>query len=230
MSSTQILEPPLAPARAATRLRAPSWRDPRLSIGLLLVFGSVLLGAWTLSRADDRTPSWVAAAALAPGQVVGPHDVTTASVDLGDRADAYLDRSTVVVGQVVVRAVQPGELVPRAALGDRAQVRLRPVSVPLGDAEAGTVVAGSLVDVWVSDPPAATATSGTARVRPPRLLAEAVEVAGVTSQRGRLGGSTGSTVQVLLTPELVPQALAALADEARVSLLPVPGGRSQAGS
>ena len=41
-------------APAATRVARPGWRDPRLWIGLLIVAGSVVLGARLLAAVDDQ--------------------------------------------------------------------------------------------------------------------------------------------------------------------------------
>ena len=41
-----------------TRLaRRPSWRDPRLGVGVLLMAASVALGAWTVAGASPTTPA-----------------------------------------------------------------------------------------------------------------------------------------------------------------------------
>ncbi len=49
------------PTPVASRLRAPSWRDSRLLVGVLLVVLSVVLGAVVVARADDRVPVYAAA-------------------------------------------------------------------------------------------------------------------------------------------------------------------------
>ena len=49
--------PPAAPptsAPAATRTRTPGWRDPRLWVGVVVVAGSVLLGARVVGAADEQ--------------------------------------------------------------------------------------------------------------------------------------------------------------------------------
>ena len=58
----------------ATRAASAGWRDPRLWVGVVLVVGSVVVGARVLATADDHTSVWVAARDLAPGTVIGMID------------------------------------------------------------------------------------------------------------------------------------------------------------
>ena len=57
-----------------SRIRRPSWRDPRLGVGVLLVAGSVALGSWTMARADHTVTVFTAATVLAPGEVLAEED------------------------------------------------------------------------------------------------------------------------------------------------------------
>ena len=49
------------------RVRPPRWLDLRLVLGVLLVLGSVLLGARVVGAADATVPVWAAAGDLAAG-------------------------------------------------------------------------------------------------------------------------------------------------------------------
>src|SRR5690606_23537154 len=74
-SATSPERAPLAQAREGSamtddgvqRLRRPTWRDPRLGVGVLRVAASVALGSWAVARADRTTDVLVAVEALAPG-------------------------------------------------------------------------------------------------------------------------------------------------------------------
>ncbi len=55
-------EQPAAPV--ARRVRPPRWLDLRLVLGVLLVLGSVLLGARVVGAADATVPVWAAAGDL----------------------------------------------------------------------------------------------------------------------------------------------------------------------
>ncbi len=147
-------QPGTASVPAATRARRPGWRDPRLVVGLLIVAGSVLLGAATLTRADDTVPVWVAAGELTEGQPLGSADLEVRRVRFGDPSDAdrYLSATQPLPdGLLVTRVVGQGELLPRSALGTREGGDL--VEVPISvsaDQVPATVRVGSVVDVWVA--------------------------------------------------------------------------------
>ena len=51
----------------ATRSRPPGWRNPRLLLGIVLVAGSVVLGARLLAAADDTVAVWAVSADLPDG-------------------------------------------------------------------------------------------------------------------------------------------------------------------
>ncbi|WP_162529638.1 SAF domain-containing protein [Nocardioides caldifontis] len=137
----------------ATRGPRPSWRDPRLAAGLLLVFGSVLVGAKVLAGADDTVAVLTAARPLASGQELRADDLGTVRLRFEDEAEAdrYLTGDVdAAVGAVLVRPVGQGELVPRAALGGTTDGLVElPLSVDPGRVPS-SVRAGSVVDVWAT--------------------------------------------------------------------------------
>jgi hypothetical protein len=142
---------PLPPV--ATRVARSSWRDPRLWIGLLIVAGSVVLGARLLAAADDTVSVWAVVADQGPGSPVELDDVVAVRVRFDDDADRerYLSADEPLPdGIVLARGVGGGELLPRAAIDsdqDASDVLvpldLEPDRVPLG------VDAGSVIDVYV---------------------------------------------------------------------------------
>lgn len=137
----------------ASRARRPSWRDPRLAIGLALVCVSVLVGARVLSAADDTVAVLAARDSLAAGQRVTAEDLTEVRLRFASEEDAdrYLAGDQAVPeGAVLLRPVGAGELVPREALatGGEGLVEL-PLSVDPGRVP-GSLRAGSVVDVWVT--------------------------------------------------------------------------------
>jgi hypothetical protein len=204
----------------APRLRVPTWRDPRLLAGVLLVLLSVLLGTWAVGSADRTRPVWAAATTLTPGQAVheGALTVVRASVDGG--LAGYLPADEALAPDLVaLRTVAPGELVPRSAVGDAGALERRPLGLPVEAALPVGLVAGSQVDVWVSTP----VDPGSPERRAPERLAAAAEVAEVSAGAGPFGPSSGTTVQVLLGERELRAGLAALAAEADVALVLVPG-------
>jgi len=220
---------PTARPAPARRLAAPSWRDPRLLVGLVLVLASVLLGARAVAAAGRTTEVFAAATTLGVGGSVTPEQLRVVRVHVdAATAAAYVpaDRPP-PTGAVVLRALAPGELLPRSALGRTADLTSRPVTLPLPAEPPQGVATGSQVDVWVTTPvvPGADAT---AVATPPRLLVEAAEVADVRGLTSGLAARRGSDVQVLVPLGALPDVLQALADGLVVDLVPVPGSAAGA--
>jgi hypothetical protein len=208
------------PTPQAQRLRPPSWRDPRLLVGLALVLASVAVGSRVVAAADHTVGVYAAASTLTPGDQVRAGDLSVVHVRLGDVAGRYLlADGGVPEGSVVLRAVPAGELLARSAVGEAAALDRRPVGVPVSGPVPAGLVKGAQVDVWVSEPD--RDRSGT--YRDPVRLAEAAEVAEVTSGGGTFGAGGATTVQVLLADSELRPALRALAAGAEVALVLVPG-------
>ena len=150
------IAPPSRPASSPPAIRGtrPTWRDPRLAVGLALVCISVLVGARVLAAADDSAPVLAARAPLAAGQRVAEEDLVTVRLRFAsdEDADRYLGAGT-DLGEdaVLVRAVGAGELLPRAALTSDGEAGLVEVPLSLDPGRVPAAVrAGSTVDVWVS--------------------------------------------------------------------------------
>ena len=202
----------------APRLRAPSWRDPRLVVGVVLVLASVLLGSWLVGTADRTRPVWAAAATLAPGDAVGSSALTVVRARVDPGLDAYLPADQDLPPDLVaLRTVAAGELVPLSAVGDARALERKPVGLPAPGALPAGLVKGAQVDVWVSAP------GEGGEPEPPEQLAAAAEVAEVSTAAGAFGAEQGATVQVLLPEAELRLALAALAADAEVALVLVPG-------
>jgi hypothetical protein len=203
----------------ARRLRRPSWRDPRLLVGLLLVLGSVTAGGLVVAAADNTSPVYVAVRPLVPGETLDSSSLTVLHAQLDHAQSRYLSaRSAPPEDRVVVRPVPAGDLVPLSAVGSRDEVELRPVSVPVPQEGAEQIRPGALVDVWVA---ARNPQRGAGAYSPPRRVAAAVQVAGRSTRQGALGSSTTIAAQILLGPDLLPKVIEAVDNEARITLVPV---------
>lgn len=138
----------------ARRSRRPSWRDPRLAVGLLLVAGSVVTGASLLGEAEGTTEVLAVRTGVAVGTPLDAGDLVGVSVRFTAAADAerYLDAAAgVPEGAVLVRPVGAGELLPRDAVGAASEVGLLEVPVPVSpERMAAGVRSGAVVDVWVA--------------------------------------------------------------------------------
>lgn len=200
---TAVRQPPaptaaadVLPGAAPRRVRPPRWLDLRLVLGVLLVLGSVLLGARVVSAADATVPVWAATSDLAPGTELTADDLVRVDVRLDDAAGAYLSASTRPEGRSLSRAVREGELIPRSALEDPAELVQVALPVQAGFVPPG-LARGQVVDVYAVADPAAGAT-GVAD----GSVTAVVEAATVQAISGRSDGvlATSSTaVQVVVS-------------------------------
>jgi Flp pilus assembly protein CpaB len=153
--------PPAAPEVLAgptpRRVRPPRWLDLRLVLGVLLVLGSVLLGARVVGAADATVPVWAAAADLAAGTELSADDLVAVDVRLDETAKAYLSTDARPEGRTLARPVRAGELVPRTALEEPAELVQLALPVQAGYVPPA-LERGQLVDVYAVADPAAGAT------------------------------------------------------------------------
>jgi hypothetical protein len=209
------------PIPVAGRLRRPSWRDTRLVVGLVIMLASVALGARVVAAADRTVAVYAAGTTLVTGHVLSAHDLTVVRVRLGTGTAAYLSaRSPIPAGATLLHSLAPGELVPVSALGTASAVQLRPVTIPLDGAVPAGLQVGTRVDVWSS---ARDPSGGAATYQQPVRLVEGTEVSAVSSGDTGLALAQAGTVQVMVGPAQLPAVLDALANAARLALVPVPG-------
>jgi hypothetical protein len=213
------------PTPVATRLRAPSWRDARLLVGVLLVLVSTVLGAVVVARADDRVPVYAASRDVAPGQRLTEADVVRVDVLLGDAAAGYLSADRPPPGDTwSLRALRPGELIPEQAVGSAAEVEVQQVALLVDATSASALSAGSVVDVYVNRPKPGT-TVGLPTYAGPELVLEGVSVVRVAGDDGVLGASAETrAVHVMVPRAEVPDVVADVDLGSRITLVPVPGG------
>lgn len=203
--------PPASPA--ARRLTRPTWRDPRLLVGVVIVAACVLLGAELLAGADDTVPVWSAREDLTAGRTLQPGDLERSELRFTSDALAqrYLSAAEAPSpGLVLLRDVAAGELVPRSAVGTGAADDVAELPIALAsDAVPAGLRPGERVDVWVTPP----AESGEDR-RAVRIL-EQVPVLAAPKSTTALGPASTRQVVVGVPGEddsLLARALAQLAD------------------
>jgi hypothetical protein len=202
-----VPEVPAGPA--PRRVRAPRWLDLRLVLGVLLVLGSVLLGARIVSAADATVPVWAAVADLASGTELTADDLVAVDVRLGSAAAAYLSTGARPEGRTLARAVRAGELVPRSALEEPASLVQLALPVQAGYVPPA-LARGQVVDVYAIADPAAGATGvadGSVTVVVRRATVQAIS----GRAEGMLSTPT-TTVQVVLAVPArhAPEVLAAV--------------------
>jgi hypothetical protein len=205
------------PAPVATRLARPRWLDVRLVTGVLLVLGSVVVGARVVAAADDTYDVWAVRGDLGALTTLTADDLEPVPVRLDDHAARYLGTATSPAGRVLTRPVEAGELLPASALVDAASADLRRVVLEVERVSTAGLQRGRVVDVY-----AVPAAAPGQDAEPPELVIEAVTVDEVSTSGGGLasGGATLG-VTLLVDAEHVPDLLAA-EEGGRVVLVQVP--------
>ncbi len=206
-----------SPSGPALRLKRPSWRDPRLAIGVVLVLASVVLGALVVSNADDTVGVYAARDTIMAGDTLDDDAVTVVQVRIDDVDRRYVPAERGLDDQVAIRMVPAGELLPLSAVGDAATVDRRPVAIPLGGGAPEGLGRGSLVDVWIA------AETEQGDFEPPVKALVSAEVSAVSEAGGGLAALETTTVSVLLDDGGTAQVLTALANGDRVDVVVVPG-------
>ncbi len=208
----------------STRLRRPSWRDPRLMVGVLLMLLSIS-GTVVLVASLDRTTEMLAVRHdIRVGQLLDADDVEPVAVRLGEVNDSYLPAADgLPAGAVSIQLIRRGELVPRSALGKADALNRKPVGLTISDPLPRGTEAGARVDVWVSTPVEGVAGAGFGS---PELLLEAAEVAELTVTESVLGATANTLVHVLVEDSALPKLLAALSNDARIAVVLNPGAGS----
>lgn len=205
----------------APRLKKPSWKDPRLLVGLLLVLASTTGVIALIGSQNTTTEVYSARQDIAVGSHLSAEDFVAVPVRLGDTADSYLPVSEgIPEGAVATRLVTQGELLPSAAIGTPDELDRKPVGLTVADPLPTGTAAGDRVDIWVS------LRTDTNTYEEPRLLLEAAEVAELTVGESALGASASTLVQVLVDDEAMPELLNALSNDARIAVVLNPGAGS----
>lgn len=121
--------------------------------GFLVAAAAVLVFGVTLAGAAKPGRPWVVVnRALGAGTVLGPANLTTATMRLPSSTSALaFQQPSSIDGRTLAVAVQPGELVQASMLEPAtAQPTLRPVSVVVDPVSLAGLDSGALVDVLMT--------------------------------------------------------------------------------
>ncbi|MDN6301927.1 MAG: SAF domain-containing protein [Brachybacterium sp.] len=202
---------------AMMRLRTPRWKDPRLIVGIVLVVASVLMGAVLVSRLSETTSVLVARSAIVPGDAISVEDLETVELRLGEQTDHYVGTPEAIPdGAVALRTIRAGELVPMSAIGQSAEVPLRPVVIPVDAAVAESVVPGATVELWHTAPAAEEGADAQAGLLVPDAVVRRID-------EGSSLGMQEMSVEVLVPSDSVDEVLEVLSQDERLDVIGIPG-------
>lgn len=201
------------------RLKKPSWKDPKLIVGILLVLASVVGVTSLVGAADQTAEAYTAREAIAVGETLTVDKLNRVKVRLGDLEQHYLTPATGVAdGLVAAQRIGKDQLVPRGSFGQADGLDRKPVAVTIDEVLPAQAVAGSRVDVWVALPDARNGFSQ------PTLLLPGAEIAQITPGSTALGSARSTVVMVLVADTQMPDLLGAQANKAKISVVWNPGG------
>lgn len=203
----------------AARLKKPSWKDPRLLIGILLVLASVVGVISLVGAADQTAEAYAAREPIAVGETLTTDKLYRVRVRLGDVEPHYLTpESGLGDGLVAVQRIGKDQLLPRESVGPVDRLNRKPVAVTVDESLPAQAVAGSRVDVWVALPDVSNGFSE------PSLLLPGAEIAEITAGSTALGSSRATVVMVLVSDAQMPRLLGAQANKAKISVVWNPAG------
>jgi hypothetical protein len=178
-----------ASSGSSGRARLPSWLNPRVIAGIVLVLVATVVGALVIGRTERTSRVWATTRALAPGIVLRADDLQAVTARLPSEVPKYLragDKGR-LVGLTVNRTLSADELLPASALSGTPAGTT--VSVPLPSGDAPPITRGQRVRLWMS----------THRCKAVVVLTD-VAVQDVTSSSGGTFGTGGGQTIVVRVP------------------------------
>ena len=183
----------LPPAPTPRRLARPRWLNVRVIGGIVLVLAAVVIGARVIGASSQTFAVWAADRDLSGGTVLGPGDLRTVEVNLGDNAALYVGPgSASPLGMTVVSPLAAGELLPSSALEESATGRVVAIGVTPEHMPPG-VNHGSTIDLYLTK---GSVTGGEAAATT-ELIGRDLTVQSVTAPAtGGLSGATSNSYQL----------------------------------
>ncbi|MCT2225854.1 SAF domain-containing protein [Microbacterium paraoxydans] len=192
--------------------------DARFAVGIVLVLASIG-GVWfVLTSSDQAVPVLQARRTIARGEVLRAADLETVDVALGAVSDEYLRPDQLPAGQVAVRTLTAGELVPRTAMTAASDSRTTTVVVESSVGLPEDVAAGTEVEIWQ-----APLREDGRSYDEPRILVGDVVVRAVLEPEGLLA-ENAAELEIVIDRSDVAAVLAAVTGGAALSVVPVGAG------
>ena len=200
-----------------TRWRRPTWRDPRLAGGIVIVACAVALGAWAVDAAADTEQIYALTRDVAPGTDLTAEGVLTL-VSSHPGTGSYVELGSLPEEAVATRSLSAGELLPTAAVAQADETGRRAVLIEVAVGLPSGTGTGDFVDLWRL--PGASLTATTAGGTEATSVAEGLIVAAVGQSGSSLVGGTTTTVEVLVPAETLGAVLTAVGSGGQLVLVP----------
>ena len=199
---------------SAPRLKKPSWKDPRLLLGILLVLASTAGVVALVGSADQTTEVFAVDEAIPLGTLVAAEDFAVVQVRLGDVSETYLPASEGIPENAVASSLlRKGELLSRADLGKADELDRKPVGLRVDDPLPAETEAGSRVDVWMSMPDERNG------FKEPKQILTAAEISELTIDESVLGANRATQLMVLVEDGDLATLLSAQSNGAKIAVV-----------
>lgn len=206
---------------SAPRLKKPSWKDPRLLLGIMLVLASTAGVVALVGAADETTEVFAVDKPIPLGTLVTEEDFAVVPVRLGEVSEAYLPAAEGIPENAVASSLlRKGELLSRTDLGKADELERKPVGLRIEDPLPADTGAGSRVDVWVSLPDERNG------FKEPKQILTGAEISELTVDESVLGASRAMRILVLVEDDDLPPLLSAQSNGAKISVVLNPAAGS----
>ena len=144
----------------AWRWRRPTWRDPRLFIGIVLVIVSMVAGSVLIDRATSTQQVWALSQDVAPGTALkAGKNLKLVSVNLGSASSAYVQQKQLKADTYAQRSLHSGELLPADATSQQSKLNMRSIVVQSSGQLLNSIRVGDTVFTSTKPAPEPTAVS-----------------------------------------------------------------------
>ncbi|MGP9782836.1 hypothetical protein ACT3UQ_10290 [Glutamicibacter sp. AOP12-B1-11] len=208
---------------SAPRVKRPTWKDPRLALGAVLVVASVVGTVYLVRELNHTTEVYVAGANITLGEELSTQNLRTENVKLGESGVQYLEANPELITNARANTfIGAGEFIPNDSITHNELGSRRPINIDLPADLTPAITPGSFVDVWI-----AQREKGGSAYGVPEQLASMVEVSARVARAGGLVNQNGTNLELLVEPDHLEPLLQALANESRIIVIYNPAGTQQ---
>lgn len=165
----------------------------RMPLAITLIVAAFASAFFISTYSNKGFDYWVIAQPLTPGHVIDSIDLTTDHLNLGQSADYYLRESDQIIGLVVTRGMQIGEVISTADVSSFATSMATsavPLTVRSGDFASGINIGDSIDLYWVLD------SRNGEEILDPILILGGITLIGIDDSKNSLGADVSITVAI----------------------------------
>ena len=165
----------------------------RMPLAITLIIAAFASAFFISTYSNKGSDYWVIALPLTPGHIIDSTDLTTDHLNLGQSADYYLRESDQIIGLVVTRGMQIGEVISTADVSSSATsmaTSAGPRTVRSGDFASGINIGDSIDLYWVLD------SRNGEEIMDPILILGGITLIGIDDSKNSLGADVSITVAI----------------------------------